>query len=99
MRRPASAAHGRIGEYSSSEARTGIDHAGNAAGSEPPRRDAPGLLVRTGASERLRDIWFQATPEFDAALASHFRADYDRAAAGVYGPWRTAPQTCLALIL
>jgi hypothetical protein len=31
----------------------------------------------------LRDIWFQATPEFDAALAAHFRADYDRAAAGV----------------
>jgi uncharacterized protein (DUF924 family) len=29
---------------------------------------------------RLRDIWFQAPPEFDAALAEHFRADYDRAA-------------------
>jgi uncharacterized protein (DUF924 family) len=49
--------------------------------------------------DRLRDIWFQATPEFDAALAEHFRADYDRAAAGVYRPWRGAPQTCLALIL
>jgi uncharacterized protein (DUF924 family) len=54
-----------------------------------------------GASERdrLRDIWFQATPEFDAALAEHFRADYDRAAAGVYEPWRDTPRTCLALIL
>jgi uncharacterized protein (DUF924 family) len=54
-----------------------------------------------GPSERdqLRDIWFQATPEFDAALAEQFRADYDRAAAGVYEPWRDAPQTCLALIL
>jgi uncharacterized protein (DUF924 family) len=49
--------------------------------------------------DRLRDIWFQATPEFDAALAEHFRADYDRAATGVCGPWRDAPQTCLALIL
>jgi uncharacterized protein (DUF924 family) len=54
---------------------------------------------RASEHDRLRDIWFQATPEFDAALAAHFRADYDRAAAGVYGPWRTAPQTCLALIL
>jgi uncharacterized protein (DUF924 family) len=53
----------------------------------PPERD------------RLRDIWFRATPEFDAALAQHFRADYDQAAAGVYAPWRDAPQTCLALIL
>ncbi len=54
-----------------------------------------------GASQRdrLRDIWFQATSEFDAALAECFRADYDRAAAGVYAPWRDAPQTCLALIL
>lgn len=25
--------------------------------------------------DRLRDIWFQATREFDAALAEHFRAD------------------------
>jgi uncharacterized protein (DUF924 family) len=49
--------------------------------------------------DRLRDLWFQATPEFDAALAKHFRADYDRAAAGVYDPWRDAAQTCLALVL
>ena len=49
--------------------------------------------------DRLRDIWFQATAEFDAALAERFRVDYDRAAGGVYGPWRDAPQTCLALIL
>lgn len=54
-----------------------------------------------GAStrDRRRDVWFKATPEFDKALAEHFRADYDRAAAGVYEPWRAAPQTCLALIL
>src|SRR5579862_1168448 len=49
--------------------------------------------------ERLRDIWFKATPEFDAALAERFRLDYDRAAAGVYEQREDAPQTCLALIL
>ena len=54
-----------------------------------------------GSSEhdRIRNIWFHATPEFDAALAERFRADYDRAAAGVYDPWRDAAQTCLALVL
>ncbi|WP_216856185.1 DUF924 family protein [Acidisphaera sp. S103] len=49
--------------------------------------------------DRLRDIWFQATPAFDAALAERFRTDYDRAAAGVCEPWRAAPRTCLALVL
>jgi uncharacterized protein (DUF924 family) len=49
--------------------------------------------------DRLRDVWFKATPEFDAALAAHFRADYDHAAAGAYESWRAAPQTCLALVL
>ena len=49
--------------------------------------------------ERLRDIWFKATAEFDAALAGRFRPDCDRAASGVYEPWEDAPQTCLALIL
>jgi uncharacterized protein (DUF924 family) len=35
--------------------------------------------------DRLRDIWFQATAEFDAALAERFRVDYDRAAGGSTG--------------
>lgn len=54
---------------------------------------------RASEHARLRDVWFQATPEFDAAVMEHFRTDYDRAAAGIYGPWRDTPQTCLALIL
>ena len=49
--------------------------------------------------DRLRDVWFQATPEFDAALAQRFRADHDRAATGLYECWRAGPGTCLALIL
>jgi uncharacterized protein (DUF924 family) len=54
---------------------------------------------RASEPDRLRDVWFRATPEFDAALAERFRTDYDRAVAGLYQPWRDAPQTCLALIL
>lgn len=57
---------------------------------------APVTLLK---SDPRRYIWFHVAPEFDAALAQHFRADYDRAAAGVYEPWRGAPQTCLALVL
>jgi hypothetical protein len=38
---------------------------------------------RASEHDRLRDIWFQATPEFDAALAAHFRADYDRSGRGL----------------
>jgi uncharacterized protein (DUF924 family) len=70
-----------------------------------PGRRAEKLLDFWFASEsaserdRLRDVWFQATPEFDAALAEHFRVDCDRAATGAYAPWRDAPGTCLALIL
>jgi uncharacterized protein (DUF924 family) len=88
--------------YSSSEARTG----------SIMREMQPDLIYRAemvldfwfaaeraSKHDRLRDIWFHATPEFDAALAAHFRADYDRAVAGVYRPWLTAPPTCLALIL
>jgi uncharacterized protein (DUF924 family) len=80
---------------------TESDHAGNSARSKPPRRAAPGVLVCAGGSERdrLRDIWFQASPEFDAALAERFLADHDCAAAGAYAAWRETPQTCLALIL
>jgi hypothetical protein len=39
----------------------------------------------TAERDRLRDIWLQATPEFDAALTKRFHAGYGRAAAGVYG--------------
>ena len=49
--------------------------------------------------DRLRDIWFQASADFDAALAERFRDDYERAAAAVYAEWREAPQSSLALVL
>jgi uncharacterized protein (DUF924 family) len=54
---------------------------------------------RASERDQFRNIWFQATPEFDAALAERFRDDYDCAAAGACEPWRDAPQTCLALLL
>jgi uncharacterized protein (DUF924 family) len=53
---------------------------------------------RAAEPDRIRNTWFQATAERDAALGDHFRADYDHTAAGVYEPWRDAPQTCMPLI-
>ena len=41
---------------------------------------------RATEPDRLRDIWFQATVEFDTALTKYFHADYGRAAAGIYEP-------------
>jgi uncharacterized protein (DUF924 family) len=49
--------------------------------------------------DRLRKVWFHATPEFDAVLTTQFRADYDCAAAGAYESWCDAPESCLALVL
>jgi uncharacterized protein (DUF924 family) len=70
-----------------------------------PRHRAETLLDFWFAAEsaterdRLRNVWFRATPEFDAALAERFRADYHRAATGVYKSWRDTPEICLALIV
>jgi uncharacterized protein (DUF924 family) len=49
--------------------------------------------------ERPRLIWFEPGPGFDAALRRRFARDGDRAAAGLYDHWQTAPDTCLALVL
>jgi uncharacterized protein (DUF924 family) len=49
--------------------------------------------------DRWRPVWFEATPEFDAALRERFAADQRRAAAGDDDAWIAAPLPCLALIL
>ncbi len=49
--------------------------------------------------DRPRAVWFQPRRGFDAALRRRFARDHARAAAGGYGHWRTAPETCLALVL
>lgn len=46
-----------------------------------------------------RKVWFQKDPAFDATIRSRFFADYEQAAAGHLEDWKTAPKSCLALIL
>jgi uncharacterized protein (DUF924 family) len=46
-----------------------------------------------------RQIWFNSTPGFDAALAERFAADHDRAEGGALADWEGAPESALALIM
>lgn len=49
--------------------------------------------------ERHREIWFNSTEEFDAALRREFLADYEEAAAGELASWEASPEGALALVL
>ena len=49
--------------------------------------------------EAARKIWFESTPEFDAALREQFLADYEDAAAGRLGSWEASPESALALVI
>lgn len=46
-----------------------------------------------------RQIWFRSTPEFDAAVRTHFAADHDAAVAGALADWEAAPESALALVM
>jgi uncharacterized protein (DUF924 family) len=48
---------------------------------------------------QFRQIWFRATPEFDAALRDAFLRDYEMAAAGDLACWEEAAQGALAVVL
>ena len=49
--------------------------------------------------ERHRQIWFHATPDYDAALRGEFLADYEQGAAGEFAAWEDSPEGALALVL
>jgi uncharacterized protein (DUF924 family) len=49
--------------------------------------------------EKEREIWFESTPEFDAALRTEFRADHEDATAGRLAAWEASVEGALALVL
>jgi uncharacterized protein (DUF924 family) len=49
--------------------------------------------------EAARDIWFESSPDFDAALRAEFLLDHEDAAAGRLASWEAQPEGALALIL
>ena len=46
-----------------------------------------------------KQIWFRATPEFDAAVRSGFAADHQAAVAGALAHWEDGPETALAHVM
>jgi len=46
-----------------------------------------------------RQIWFRATPAFDAAVRQDFAADHDDAAAGRLPAWEAEPLSALTLVM
>ena len=76
MRRSASTTDGGTGNTLEVNRRTGIDDdAGNAAGSEPPRRDASELLVRAGESVGRLDGASEVLPEGHLLLYYYVRKE------------------------
>tara|TARA_R110000787_G_scaffold85451_6_gene182294 strand:- start:1143 stop:1754 length:612 start_codon:yes stop_codon:yes gene_type:complete len=56
---------------------------------------APG----TSAHGTVRDMWFGGGPELDAEIGRRFAADHARAAAGEFGDWKGARESCMALVV
>ncbi len=52
-----------------------------------------------GSPIERRQIWFRATPEFDAYLARTYSGVYERAAAGALDRFKDTPEDCLCLII
>ncbi len=50
-------------------------------------------------SERLRPLWFRATPELDAEIRERFEEAWGLARAGVYDYWEEDPEGALALVI
>ena len=51
--------------------------------------------------ERLhhKQIWFRATPEFDASVRENFAADHNAAVIGTLSDWEAEPLSALALVM
>jgi len=50
-------------------------------------------------SERVKPLWFNATPDFDQELTEHFLSVYRAAADGTLSDWEESPQGALALVI
>jgi uncharacterized protein (DUF924 family) len=71
---------------------------------DPERREIRALLdfwfgAGTGEADQPRDIWWESSPEFDAALRSRFLALHGRAERGELGSWLAEPEGALALVI
>jgi uncharacterized protein (DUF924 family) len=68
------------------------------------RRDIRALLdfwfaAGTAEADQPRDIWWESSPAFDAALQTRFLALHGRAERGELESWLTEPEGALALVI
>ncbi|MDH3947825.1 MAG: DUF924 domain-containing protein [Gammaproteobacteria bacterium] len=56
-------------------------------------------IVEFWFSDKVRPLWFQSTPEFDAELRDRFESVWQQAAAGKLDIWATTVEGALALVI
>lgn len=61
--------------------------------------DTPLGVLEFWFSDRVRPLWFNATPAFDRELVERFLPTYQAAAAGALGEWENTPDGALALVI
>jgi uncharacterized protein (DUF924 family) len=72
--------------------------AGQPQGGEAGRAE-PGVVLTFWFSERVRPLWFAATPDLDREIAERFLATWEQARAGALEPWEQSAAGALALVV
>ena len=59
----------------------------------------PSDVLNFWFSERVKPLWFNSTPEFDAEIHTQFLAVYYAALNGKIDAWKESAEGCLALVI
>lgn len=59
----------------------------------------PGQVLQFWFAERVRPLWFDSTPEFDAEVRARFLATWEAAARGELDHWAQTPDGAVALAI
>ena len=59
----------------------------------------PQEIIDFWFSEPVRQLWFKATPEFDAQLRDRFLQTWEQASRGQLDHWQNSPEGCVALVI
>ena len=61
--------------------------------------ESPQSIVEFWFSDKVRPLWFQSTPEFDAELRIRFESLWQAAGQGSLDDWVETPEGALALVI
>lgn len=59
----------------------------------------PREIIDFWFSDRVRKLWFNATPEFDQELRERFLSTWEQASRGELDDWKQSAEGCLALVI